>query len=67
MWYYVQCDLVVVCVMAVMVMAKPYTRLSGVTQEQSIFKSEFSSLKKWKKVNLSFLILMLDGMKSNKT
>ena len=24
-------------------MAEPYTRLSGVKQEQSIFKSEFSS------------------------
>ena len=56
MWYYVQCDLVVgwlwllygltvwyIILFLIYIMAESYTRLSGVKQEQSIFKSEFSS------------------------
>ena len=50
-------------------MAEPNVRLSGMKQELSVFKSEFSSsFEKLKdSIILNFLILMLDWMKSKKT
>ena len=46
-------------------MAEPNARLSGMKQELSVFKSEFSSsFEKLKdSIILNFLILMLDWMK----